>query len=140
MKTWVIYAVVSMVFAGLTSVIAKLGLSGISGELGLTIRTCFVFVMVLGFAVFAVSPSEISAVTRTNYFWLGLSAATTTLSWVFYYKALKEGDVSTIALIDKGSIIVAVFLAVFILKENITPKTILGAGIMLVGLLIIGKK
>jgi len=140
MKTWVIYAVVSMVFAGLTSVIAKLGLSGISGELGLTIRTCFVFVMVLGFAVFAVSPSEISAVTRTNYFWLGLSAATTTLSWVFYYKALKEGDVSTIALIDKGSIIVAVFLAVFILKENITPKTILGAGVMLVGLLIIGKK
>jgi len=140
MKTWVIYAVVSMVFAGLTSVIAKLGLSGISGELGLTIRTCFVFVMVLGFAVFAVSPSEISAVTRTNYFWLGLSAATTKLSWVFYYKALKEGDVSTIALIDKGSIIVAVFLAVFILKENITPKTILGAGVMLVGLLIIGKK
>jgi len=140
MKTWVIYAVVSMVFAGLTSVIAKLGLSGISGELGLTIRTCFVFVMVLGFAVFAVSPSEISAVTRTNYFWLGLSAATTTLSWVFYYKALKEGDVSTIALIDKGSIIVAVFLAVFILKENITPKTILGACVMLVGLLIIGKK
>lgn len=140
MKTWVIYAVVSMVFAGLTSVIAKLGLSGISGELGLTIRTCFVFVMVLGFAVFAVSPSEISAVTRTNYFWLGLSAATTTLSWVFYYKALKEGDVSTIALIDKGSVIVAVFLAVFILKENITPKTILGAGVMLVGLLIIGKK
>jgi len=140
MKPWIFYAVISMVFAGFTSVIAKLGLSGISGELGLTIRTCFVMVFVLAFAVFAVSRDQFADITRNNYLWLGLSGLTTTLSWIFYYKALKDGEVSTIALIDKGSMIVAVLLAFFILKEQITSKTVLGGVLMITGLLIIAKK
>ncbi|MCX6935889.1 MAG: EamA family transporter [Verrucomicrobia bacterium] len=140
MKTWIAYAIVSMIFAGLTSVIAKLGLSGISGEMGLTIRTCFVFFFVLVFSVFAISPAQFSGLSRANFLWLGLSGVTTTLSWIFYYKALKDGEVSTIALIDKGSVVVAILLAIFILKEQITVKTVLGAACMVAGILIIAKK
>jgi transporter family protein len=77
---------------------------------------------------------------KENFIWLGLSGVTTALSWIFYYKALKLGDVATVALIDKGSVIVAIFLAWLILKEIITVRIILGAGLMLLGLIIITKK
>lgn len=140
MKTWVLYAIISMFFAGFTSVIAKMGLSGISGELGLTVRTAFVFLLVLGFALVAVPPSDFATLTRSNLFWLGLSGVTTSLSWIFYYKALKDGEVSTIALIDKGSMVVAVILAFFILKEQITWKTLIGGSLMVAGLLVIARK
>ncbi|MFZ4683157.1 MAG: EamA family transporter, partial [Terrimicrobiaceae bacterium] len=115
MKTWVLYAIISMIFAGVTSVIAKMGLVGISGELGLTVRTLLVFVIIMAFAVFTVPGTALGSLSQTNYLWLGLSAVTTSLSWIFYYKALKDGQVSTIALIDKGSILVAIVLACVIL-------------------------
>lgn len=140
MKTWIAYAILSMIFAGFTSVIAKMGLTGISGELGLTVRTVMVFVFVLLFAAFFVSSGELRSMSSSNYLWLGISAVTTTLSWIFYYKALKDGEVSTIALIDKGSIIIAVLGGVFILREQMTMKTVLGGAMMLAGLFIIAKK
>jgi len=140
MKPWIIYALISMVFAGFTSVIAKLGLAGISGELGVAVRTCFVFVLVLVFAILTVPASQLSVLSRGNYLWLGLSGVTTALSWVFYYKAIKNGEVSTVALIDKGSMVVAVLLAALILKEQITARTLTGAAIIVVGLLVIARK
>ncbi|MBV9126848.1 MAG: EamA family transporter, partial [Verrucomicrobia bacterium] len=99
MKPWLVFAILSAVFAGFTSVIAKLGLTGISGELGLAVRTVFVFVLVFIFAVFAVPGRDWSALSAGNFWWLGLSGVTTSLSWIFYYKALKDGEVSTLALI-----------------------------------------
>lgn len=140
MKQWIGYALLSMVFAGVTSVIAKLGLTGISAELGLAVRTAMVFLLVIGFAVVAVPAGEIASLTRQNLFWLGLSAVATTLSWVFYYKALKDGEVSKLALIDKGSIIIAVLLAAVILKEHITTRTLVGAGFILIGLFVLARK
>jgi bacterial/archaeal transporter family protein len=140
MKPWILYALISMLFAGFTSVIAKLGLSGISGELGLAIRTCFVFIFVLAFAVVTVPSSQLSALARSNYLWLALSGVTTAVSWIFYYKAIKDGEVSTVALIDKCSIVVSVLLAALILKEQITIRTITGAAIMAGGLLVIVRK
>ena len=140
MKTWILYALISMIFAGFTSVIAKLGLSGISAELGLAIRTCFVFVFVVAFAGLVVPSSQLTALSRANYFWLGLSGVTTAVSWVFYYKAIKDGEVSTVALIDKGSMVVAVLLAFFILKEQITARTLAGASLMIAGLIVIARK
>lgn len=140
MKPWVTFAVVSMVFAGFTSVIAKLGLSGISGELGLAVRTVFVFALVLAFAAATVPLSELSRLGPANWLWLGVSGVTTTLSWIFYYKALKDGEVSTIAIIDKGSMVVAVLLSFLILREAITLRTLLGAALMVAGLLVIAKK
>ena len=140
MERWVIYAFISMFFAGFTSVIAKQGLVGISAELGLTIRTIFVFCFVTLFAMMAVTSSELSLLRKENFIWLGLSGVTTALSWIFYYKALKLGDVATVALIDKGSVIVAIFLAWLILKEIITLRIMIGACFMLLGLIIITKK
>ena len=140
MEKWIAYAIISMVFAGFTSVVAKMGLVGITGELGLTIRTLFVSVFVLGFAAFAVPVQELATLNRMNLLWLGLSGVTTTLSWIFYYKALKIGDVATVALIDKGSVVVAILLAWLLLKEVITLRIILGAAMIIAGLLVIAKK
>ena len=111
MERWVLYAIVSMCFAGFTAVIAKQGLAGISAELGLTVRTIFVCVFVLIFAALSVAPAEIKSLQKINYIWLGLSSITTAGSWIFYYKALKVGDVATVALIDKGSVVIAILLA-----------------------------
>ena len=80
MEKWVAYAFVSMFFAGFTSVIAKMGLAGISGELGLTIRTLFVFGFVLAFAAWAIPMQDLTSVSSRNLLWLGLSGVTTSLS------------------------------------------------------------
>ncbi|MBR7200341.1 EamA family transporter [Pseudomonas sp. 14A] len=140
MEKWVAYAFISMFFAGFTSVIAKMGLAGISGELGLTVRTLFVCAFVLVFAAWAVPTQEVTSITSRNLYWLGLSGVTTALSWIFYYKALKVGDVATVALIDKGSVFVAMLLAGLVLREVITIRMIAGAGLIVAGLLVIAKK
>ncbi|HEY3299583.1 MAG TPA: EamA family transporter [Methylophilaceae bacterium] len=140
MERWVLYAFISMLFAGMTSVVAKQGLTGISAELGLTVRTIFVFLFIFVFAAIAVAPSEIRNLQKTNYLWLGISSATTALSWIFYYKALKMGNVATVALIDKGSVIVAIILAWLLLKETISLRQVLGAALIFVGIVVISKK
>ena len=140
MERWVLYAIISMLFAGFTSVVAKQGLSGISAELGLTIRTLFVCSFVLLFALLAVKFEEIKTLQKVNFVWLGLSGITTAVSWIFYYKALKVGDVATVALIDKGSVVIAMILAWALLKEVITLRMLWGAAFILVGLIIIAKK
>lgn len=89
MERWAQYAFFSMVFAGFTSVIAKLGLAGISADLGLAIRTCFVFVFVLMFAGVVVPSGQWQTLSTRNFLWLALSGVTTALSWVFYYRAIK---------------------------------------------------
>jgi transporter family protein len=123
-----------------TSVVAKQGLVGISAELGLTVRTIFVCLFVLLFAVIAVAPEEIKSLQKVNYIWLVLSAITTAGSWIFYYKALKMGEVATVALIDKGSVVIAILLAWWLLKESITVRLVLGALLIVAGLFVISKK
>jgi bacterial/archaeal transporter family protein len=140
MERWVLYAFISMFFAGFTAVIGKQGLSGISSELGLTIRTIFVFFFVLIFAAMFVSPSEVRNLQKTNYLWLGVSGLAAALSWIFYYKALKIGDVATVALIDKGSVVIAIILAWLLLKEAITLRLMIGAVFIVTGLFVIAKK
>ena len=140
MERWVLYAFISMCFAGFTSVVAKQGLAGISAELGLTVRTIFVCILVLIFAAIAVDPVEIKSLQKVNYIWLALSAITTAGSWIFYYKALKMGDVATVALVDKGSVVIAIILAWVLLKEVISLRMIFGAAFIVLGLIIIAKK
>jgi len=139
MERWVVYAFLSMFFAGFTSVIAKIGLGGISADLGLAVRTCFVFVFVLMFAVAVVPAQELKSLTVSNFLWLGLSGVATALSWVFYYKAVKLGEVSTVALIDKGSVLVALALAVVILHETLSPAKLAGAALIVAGLVVIAR-
>ncbi len=140
MTPWVAYAFLAMIFAGFTSVIAKRGLEGISGDLGLLVRTCFVFVLVLVYAAVFIPKNQFVALKRQNMIWLGVSGLTTSLSWIFYYKALKSGQVSTVALIDKGSFVVAVVLAWAILGESLTPRILAGSALILTGLFIVARK
>lgn len=140
MERWVLFAIASMLFAGFTSVIAKQGMNGISAELGLTVRTAFVAIFIFGFAAISVERAEVAALTLANCLWLGLSAATTTVSWIFYYKAIHDGEVSTVALIDKGSFLVAVLLAALVLGERITPRVAIGSGLILAGLLVVVRR
>lgn len=139
MEKWLIYAIISMVFAGFTSVIAKLGLKGISGDIGLAIRTIFVFVIITGFTIFSTSANELKGISSKNIIWLSVSALTTSLSWIFYYRAIKIGEVSNVALIDKGSVLVSLLMAWLILGENITMNKGIGAALIIGGLLFIMK-
>lgn len=120
--------------------IAKLGLVGISGDLGLAIRTVFVFVFVLIFAAAVVPRAELAELTLRNYLFLGLSGVTTSLSWIFYYRAIKAGNVATVALIDKGSVVVAMFLAWLLLREQITPRMLGGASLIVAGIVVIARR
>jgi transporter family protein len=139
-ERWVAYALLSMLFAGATAVVAKLGLDGISSELGLAVRTAFVFVLVLIFAAFVVPIGDLQSLTWTNLLGLALSALTTAVSWVFYYRAIGEGEVSTVAVIDKGSFLIALVLAWLLLGERITLRIALGAALVLAGLLVVAWK
>lgn len=129
-----------MCFAGFTAVIAKQGLVGISAELGLTLRTLFVCFFIIVFGLLTITPTEVRSLQRANYLWLSLSAVTTAGSWIFYFKALKIGDIATVALIDKGSVVVSVLLAWWLFKEIITFRMVIGAMLIITGMMVISKK
>src|SRR5436190_22282219 len=117
METWKLQAILAAIFAGLTSVLAKSGLTGLSADTGLAIRTAVVFLLVSASAFAIRGTSEIGAITSRNFALLALSGVTTSLSWIFYYRAMKAGTVSTVALIDKGSIIITLLLSFTLLPE-----------------------
>lgn len=140
MKQYQLFALISMLFAGLTSVIAKAGLKNVASDTGIAVRTSFVFVLIwLNVFVFN-NVKDFSNLTKRDFLLLGISGLTTTISWVFYYKAIKVGNVSEVALIDKGSIIITLLLSFFFLNETFTWKIALGGAMIIGGLLILTLK
>jgi transporter family protein len=133
MKQWIFYAIVSMVFAGLTSVIAKFGMKNVSGDAALAIRTTMVFGLVWINVIAFGRLREISLLTKTDVAFLCFSGLTTTLSWIFYYRAIKMGEVSVVASIDKASVVITILLSLLLLKEPVTPKLVLGASLIVIG-------
>ncbi len=140
MKNWVLYSFISMFFAGLTAVIAKMGLKNVSSDTGLAVRTIVVFIIVWLNAIAFQSVKDFKNLTKSDVLFLAISGVTTSLSWIFYYKAIKIGNVSQVALIDKGSIIITLLLSFIILNEQFSLKVGLGAGFILIGLLILTFK
>lgn len=140
MEKWVSYAVISMLFAGLTSVIAKFGLKNVSGDTGLAVRTIVVFILIWANALFFQDVRQFRNLDKSAVLFLAVSGITTSLSWIFYYRAIKIGPVSQVALIDKGSIVIALLLSVWILKEPLSIKTVAGAVLIVAGLLVIAWK
>lgn len=140
MKNWVLFALISMFFAGVTSVIAKLGLKNVSSDTGLAVRTVTVFILVWANAIAFQSFKDFRNLTQSDIIFLTISGITTSLSWIFYYKAIKIGNVSQVALIDKGSIIITIILSLVILNEQFTWKTAVGGGLILGGLLVLTLK
>lgn len=140
MKQYQIFAIISMVFAGLTSFIAKAGLKNVSSDTGLAVRTVFVFIFVwLNIFLFS-NLKDFSNLTKKDITLLGISALTTSLSWIFYYKAIKVGDVSEVALIDKASILITIVLSIVFLNEQFTWKLAVGMCLILGGLLVLTLK
>jgi len=137
MPAWILYALTSMFFAGLTSVIAKFGLKNVPSDLGLAIRTTMVFVLIWINTLAFKHIKHINNFTAKDIIFLCISGLTTTLSWIFYYRAIKIGDVSVVASIDKASLVITIILAFFFLKEPITPKVLLGAGLITAGTLVL---
>lgn len=138
MEKWIIYAIISMVFAGITSVIAKFGMKDLSSDTALAIRTIVVFAIVVGNAfLFRNAFDELQQAPKSNLIFLGISGLTTSLSWIFYYRAMKIGQVSYVASIDKASIVVTLLLSFLLLKEPMTAKVLAGAGFILIGMVIL---
>lgn len=140
MKQYQIFAIISMIFAGLTSVIAKAGLKNVASDTGLAVRTSFVFFLIwLNILVFN-NTKDFTNLTKRDILLLGVSGFTTTISWIFYYRAMKVGNVSEIALIDKGSIIITLALSFFFLNEEFTWKIAIGGLMIIGGILILTLK
>jgi len=140
MKQYQIFAIISMIFAGLTSVIAKAGLKNVASDTGLAVRTSFVFFLIwLNILVFN-NTKDFANLTKRDIVLLAVSGFTTTISWIFYYRAMKVGNVSEIALIDKGSIIITLALSFIFLNEQFTWKIAVGGLLIIAGILILTLK
>ena len=137
METWVIYAILSMIFAGLTSVLAKFGLQNIHPDLGLGVRTTTIFILIASLNIFTDKLKEIPLLTSKQLLLLICSGLTTTLSWLFYYRAMKDGPVSYVAAIDKASIVVTLALSFILLKEPVSLKIVIGATLIFAGMLVL---
>ena len=123
--SWVIYAILSAVFAALTSILAKIGISDINSNLATAIRTIVVLIMAWGIVFMTGAQSGIQDTTAKSWIFLVLSGIATGLSWLFYYKALQLGDASKVVPIDKFSVVISMILAFVILKEDLTFKTVM---------------
>jgi transporter family protein len=138
MERWVLFAIISMIFAGITSVLAKFGMKDLSSDTALALRTAVVFAIVTANAfIFRNALQEMQHSPAKNMIFLALSGLTTSLSWIFYYRAMKEGPVSYVASIDKASIVVTLLLSFLILREPITAKVLVGGGCILAGMIIL---
>ena len=137
METWILYAILSMIFAGLTSVLAKYGLQNINPDLGLGIRTTTIFFIITVINIIGARYKELPLLTGKQTLLLVVSGITTTLSWLFYYRAMKDGLVSYVAAIDKASIVITLVLSFVLLKEPATPKVLVGGGLIFIGMIVL---
>ena len=131
--SWVIYAILSAVFAALTSILAKIGISDINSNLATAIRTIVVLIMAWGIVIMTGAQSGIQDITAKSWIFLVLSGIATGLSWLFYYKALQLGDASKVVPSDKFSVVISMILAFVILKEDLTFKTVMGGILITAG-------
>jgi len=137
---WVWYALASMGFAGATAVVAKYGLATVSADLGSAVRTAFVFLFMIAFAAVVVPRDDYVKLGRRDVLFLALSAALTAASWMCYFRAIHAGPVGTVNLIDKGSLVVTVVLAWLLLGETLTPRLLIGCGLVVAGLVVASRK
>ncbi|ERI90634.1 putative membrane protein [Clostridiales bacterium oral taxon 876 str. F0540] len=134
---WLFYAVLSAVFASLTSILGKVGISGVESNLGTAIRTIVVLIMAWIIVFVSKKQAGIKKIDKSSWLFLCLSGITTGASWLCYYKALQQGQASIVVPIDKLSIVASVVFSYFILKEKLTRKSLLGLIIIVIGTLLL---
>lgn len=130
---WFVFALMSAIFAALTSIFAKIGIEGINSNLATAIRTVVVLFMVWGMVFFTGTQNQIGNIGQRSWIFLILSGMATGFSWLFYYKALQIGEASKVVPIDKFSVVIAMVMAFVILKETVTLKTVLGGVFITIG-------
>lgn len=135
-RIWMLYAVLSAVFAALTSILAKIGISGVESNLATAIRTGVVLIMAW-IVVFAQGKQkQLKTLDKRELLFIALSGIATGASWLCYYYAIQNGIVSVVVPIDKMSILIAVTFAYFVFKEKLSKKALLGLSLMLIGTLL----
>ena len=133
---WFILALASSIFAALTSILAKIGIDGVNSNLATAIRTVVVLVMSWGMVFLTNAQGGITEISRRSWVFLVLSGLATGASWLCYYKALQLGEASKVVPIDKLSVVITMILAVLILHEQFTPKSIVGCVLIAAGTLL----
>ena len=130
------FAIVSAVFAALTSILAKIGIENVNSNLATAIRTVVVLIMAWGMVFLTGAQSGIRHLTQRSMLFLVLSGLATGTSWLCYYKAVQLGSVAKVAPIDKLSVVITLILAFFVLHEEMSLKTILGSVLITAGTLL----
>ena len=133
---WFIFALLSAVFAALTSILAKVGINGVNSNLATAIRTVVVVIMAWGMVFLTNAQNGLFGISRKSWLFLILSGLATGASWLCYYKALQIGEASKVVSIDKLSVVITLILAFIFLHETFTTKSLIGCILIGVGTLI----
>lgn len=133
---WFIFALLSAVFAALTSIFAKIGIDGVNSNLATAIRTTVVVVMAWGMVFITSAQSGITDISRKSWIFLVISGLATGASWLCYYRALQLGEVSKVVPIDKLSVVITLILAFVFLHEQFTTKSLIGCLLITAGTLV----
>ena len=129
---WIVFAILSAIFAALTSILAKVGIEGVNSNLATAIRTVVVVVMAWGMVFLTNTQSGIADISKRSWLFLILSGLATGASWLCYYRALQIGEASKVVPIDKLSVVITLILAFVFLHEQFTVKSLIGC--ILIGL------
>ena len=133
---WFLFALLSAVFAALTSILAKVGIEGVNSNLATAIRTVVVVVMAWGMVFLTNTQGGIADISKRSWLFLILSGLATGASWLCYYKALQIGEASKVVPIDKLSVVITLVLAFVFLHEQFTAKSFIGSVLITIGTLI----
>jgi bacterial/archaeal transporter family protein len=133
---WWIYALLSALFASLTAIFAKIGITNVNANLATAIRTVIILLVAWGIVLAKGETKGLATLSKQNLFFLVISGIATGLSWIFYFKALQAGKVSQVAPVDKLSVALTIVLSVIFLHETLTLKTAIGAVCIVIGTVI----
>ncbi|WP_458400590.1 EamA family transporter [Mailhella sp.] len=133
---WFVLALLSAIFAALTSILAKIGIEGVNSNLATAIRTVVVVAMAWGMVFLTNAQNGITEISNKSWLFLILSGLATGASWLCYYKALQIGEASKVVPVDKLSVVITVFLAFVFLHETVTMKSLAGCLLIGVGTLV----
>jgi transporter family protein len=135
-RTWLLYALFSAIFAALTSILAKVGITGVESNLGTAIRTIVVLVMAWGIVFFRKKHKGLSQIKNNELVFILVSGLATGASWLCFYYAIQNGEVSIVVPIDKLSILVSIAFSFFVFKEKLSKKALTGLFLMVIGTLL----
>lgn len=133
---WLVFALLSALFAALTSILAKVGIEGVNSNLATAIRTVVVLAMAWGMVFLTRTQSGISSISKKSWIFLILSGLATGASWLCYYRALQIGDASKVVPVDKLSVVITLLLAFVFLHEQFTAKSLIGCVLISAGTLL----